>query len=71
MSIQIVAIVAALVIAWLIFLWSVNVVKTSIGTAFKIAIILLVLQLVFAISPQEIGRTILDLPRTLRELLGA
>lgn len=55
---NLVLIVAALVITFLVFTWLVKVVKATIGTAIAIAILVLVLQLVFGIGPAQVWQPI-------------
>jgi hypothetical protein len=70
MTSQILLLIAAFAIAWLVFSGLLKIIKTSVGTAFKIAIIVLVLQLVFGISPSELWQEIIHLPQTIHEWLG-
>ncbi|ERN40936.1 hypothetical protein KR51_00025460 [Rubidibacter lacunae KORDI 51-2] len=60
--------IAAVIVVWLVFAGLVRIVKTSVATALKIALVLLVAQLVFAIAPLEIGQRILQLPNDLWEM---
>ncbi|MEM1366776.1 MAG: hypothetical protein AAGG02_01930 [Cyanobacteria bacterium P01_H01_bin.15] len=63
----IVGLIAAVVIAWLVFAWLFNIIKTSLGTAFKIALIVLLLQLFFGIGPQQLWKQVQLLPQLLQE----
>jgi type IV secretory pathway TrbL component len=65
MSIDLIILIAALFVAWLIFNWLINVVKASFSTAITIAVVVLILQLVFGIGPQDLWQQIVDLPQTL------
>ncbi len=65
MSVDLIILIAAIFVAWLVFTWLVKVVKASISTAITIAVIVLILQLVFGIGPQELWQQILDLPQML------
>ncbi len=65
MSVDLIILIAAIFVAWLVFTWLVKVVKASISTAITIAVIVLILQLVFGIGPQELWRQILNLPQML------
>lgn len=57
---NLVLIVAALLITFLVFTWLVKVVKATIGTAIAIAILVLVLQLVFGIGPAQVWQPIIE-----------
>jgi glycerol-3-phosphate acyltransferase PlsY len=70
MSIEIIIVIAALIISWLVFTWLVKVLKASIGTAIAIAIIVLILQLAFGIGPQQLWQQIVNLPQTIQQLLS-
>lgn len=69
MTIQLILIVAALAIAWLIFTWLINVIKTTVQTAVLIAVLVLVLQVGFVISPQQIFNTLVGLPQQLWQMV--
>ena len=60
--------IAALVVSWLIFTALIKVVKTTVTTAIVIAGIILTLQLVFGINPQDLWQQITQLPQTLWQL---
>ena len=70
MSVEIVILIAAMLISWLVFTWLIKVLKASISTAFAIAIIVLILQLVFGIGFQEVWQQIVQLPDTLWRLFA-
>lgn len=55
---NIVLLVAALIITFLVFTWLVKVVKATIGTAIAIAILVLALQLLFGIGPTQIWQSL-------------
>ncbi|MGK7932268.1 MAG: hypothetical protein AB4041_12650 [Microcystaceae cyanobacterium] len=67
---QILILIAAFAVAWLVFSGLLKIIKTSVGTAFKVAIIVLVLQLVFGISPYDLWQEIINLPQRIQELLS-
>lgn len=71
MPTQLILLIAAIIVTWLIFTWLIKVVKASITTAITIAIIVLVLQFVFGINSQELVREITHLPQTLWQLFKA
>ncbi len=58
--IEILILIAAVVISFLVFSWLINVVKTTISTALTIAILLLILQLVFGIGADDIWQGVQD-----------
>ena len=62
MPIEIIVIIAAVIISWLIFTAFVNVVKTSIKTAVTIAAIALILQITFGIRSEQIIEQIIGIP---------
>lgn len=72
--IQIILLIAALVVSWLVFTLLINIVQTTVKTAITIAAIVLVLQLVFGIGPQALLDQITMLPQTvwtfIQEQLG-
>ncbi len=72
--IQIILLIAALVVSWLVFTLLINIVQTTVKTAITIAAIVLVLQLVFGIGPQVLLDQITMLPQTvwtfIQEQLG-
>ncbi len=68
MPIQLIVLIAAILVSWLIFTGLIKIIKTSVGTAFKIALIVLILQLAFGIAPQEIWQQIINLPQAIQDL---
>lgn len=69
MPLELVIVLAALAVSWLVFTWAIKVLKASIGTAVAIAVIILVLQLVFGIGPNQLLQHIINLPQTLWHLV--
>ena len=63
MSVELIVLIAALIVSWLVFAALINVVKTTLKTAIAIAAIVLVLQLVFGIPPQALWLQIVQLPQ--------
>jgi ABC-type multidrug transport system permease subunit len=61
--------IAALVISVLVFTWLIKVVKATITTAILIAILVLALQLVFGIGPDQVWDQVVQVPQFLWELL--
>ena len=70
MPLELIIFLAALVVAWLIFTWLLKVAKASISTALAIAVIVLMLQLVFGIGPQELLQQVRQLPQVLWQLVS-
>ncbi|AFY37747.1 hypothetical protein Lepto7376_1398 [[Leptolyngbya] sp. PCC 7376] len=62
MPIEVVVIIAAVIISWLIFTAFVNIVKTSIKTAVTIAAIALILQISFGIRSEQLVEQLISLP---------
>ncbi|NJL01943.1 MAG: hypothetical protein HC838_08380 [Spirulinaceae cyanobacterium RM2_2_10] len=58
---EIILLIGALIVTWLVFTWLVKVVKASVKTAVAIAAVVLILQLAFGISFQDLWATIQDL----------
>lgn len=65
MPTDLIILIAALIVSWLVFTALIKVVKTTFSTAIAIAIIVLVLQLVFGINPQDLWQQITQLPQIL------
>ena len=63
MSVELIVLIAALIVSWLVFAALINVVKTTVKTAIAITAIVLVLQLVFGIAPQALWQQIVQLPQ--------
>lgn len=59
--------VAAILVSWLVFTWLLRVVKTTLKTAFLIAIIVLGLQVIVGIGPDQVLQAILDLPQIVQD----
>lgn len=66
MSIELIIVIAAIIVTWLVFTLLIKIVKVSIKTALTIAAIVLILQLVFGIGPKELWEQILRLPETIQ-----
>jgi len=54
MPVEVVVVIAAIVLSWLLFRWLIKVVKATVPKAIAIAVIFLILQLVFGIGPSEL-----------------
>ena len=68
-TMQIVLLIGAAIVAWLIFGWLLNVIKVSLKTAISIALFVLVLQFAFGISPEKLWAEILNLPAMIQKML--
>jgi predicted Na+-dependent transporter len=67
---NVIILIAALIIAWLVFNWLVKVIKTSFNTAIAIALLVLFLQLGLGIGPQELWEQFRHLYFELRQILA-
>ena len=65
MSTDFIVIIAAILIAWLIFTWSIKVLKASISTALSIAIIALILQIFLGIGWEEVWQQLVQFSQTI------
>lgn len=63
MPIDLILLIAALIVSWLVFTWLVKIVKLTVGTALIIAGIVLILQLLFGVNPNQLWQQILNLPQ--------
>ena len=68
MPTEIIVLIAALIVGWLVFKALLRVVKTTISTAIAVFIIVVILGY-FGISPEDLIREITNLPQTLMRLL--
>lgn len=62
MTLSLIIWIAAVVVAFLVFTWLIKVVKATVSMAISIAIIVLILQLLFGIGPQQLWQQILQIP---------
>ena len=67
MPIEVIVIIAAIIISWIIFTAFVNIVKTSIKTAVTIAAIALILQISFGIRSEQLVEQLISFPRIIWE----
>lgn len=67
MSPEVIAVIAGLIVAWLVFTWAIKVLRASFSTAIAIAIILFVLQVLFGIRYQEFWQFISQFVQQLLE----
>jgi len=61
--------IAAVIISFLIFTWLVQTVKATLSTAFTIAVIVLIIQLIFGIGPQDLLQMLSDFWNQLRQAI--
>lgn len=69
MPVELIILIAALVVSWLVFTALIKVVKTTVTTAIAIAGIILILQLVFGIGYQDLWEQITQIPQLLWNLV--
>ncbi|NJK40886.1 MAG: hypothetical protein HC934_05115 [Acaryochloridaceae cyanobacterium SU_2_1] len=62
--------IAAIIVTWLVFTWLLKVVKTTLKTAVIIAGIVLALQVVLGIGPDQVVQAIADLPQMIQSLFS-
>lgn len=60
---------AAIVITFLVFTWLIKVVKATLSTALTIAAIVLVLQLLFGIGPDQLWAQVSQIPHMVWNLV--
>ncbi|MEG4068942.1 hypothetical protein QUA42_16705 [Microcoleus sp. Pol11C2] len=70
MPIELIILIAALLVSWLVFNWAFKVLKASIGTAIGLAAIVLTMQLLFGIGPNQLFQHIIHLPETLGKMIS-
>lgn len=70
MPVNLILVLAALLVSWLGLNWLVKVVPTTVSTAVAIVGIVLLLQLVLGIGPQQLWEQIVQLPQILWESLS-
>ena len=71
MSLNLITLLAALIVSWLVFTALINLLKTTLKTAVSIAAVVLVLQLAFGIGPQQLWQQLIELPQTvLQQVMG-
>lgn len=62
---ELIVLIIALIVSWLVFSALVNLVKTTVKTAIAIAVILFILQLFFGIGPNDLWQKLLELPQAI------
>lgn len=63
MPIELIVLIAALIVTFLVFTWLIKVVKATIQTAITIALLVLILQIIFGIGPSQLWQKIIELPQ--------
>jgi uncharacterized protein with PQ loop repeat len=69
MPVELIILIAAMVVSWLVFTALIKIVKTTATTAIAIAGIILGLQLVFGIGYQDLWQQITQLPQIVWNLI--
>ncbi|MEG5135638.1 MULTISPECIES: hypothetical protein [unclassified Microcoleus] len=69
MPIELIILIASLLVSWLVFNWAFKVLKASVGTAIALAAIVLAMQLLFGIGPNQLFQHITHLPETLSKII--
>ena len=64
MPVNLIVIIAAIVVAWLIFTWLIKILKASITTALTIAVIALTLQIFLGIGFEEVWQELIQFSKT-------
>ncbi|MEA5421278.1 hypothetical protein VB712_18800 [Spirulina sp. CCNP1310] len=59
---ELILLIGALIVAWLLFTGLVNIVKTTVKTAFTIALVFLALYLIWGVNAGELWATVQSLP---------
>lgn len=67
MPIDLIVIIAAVIVAWLIFTWSLKVLKASISTALTIAVIALILQVFLGIGFEQVWQQLVQFVETVQQ----
>ena len=65
MPVDLIVITATILVAWLIFTWSLKVLKASISTALTIAVIALILQVFLGIGFEEVWHKLIQFSQTI------
>lgn len=69
MPVELVVLIAAVIVSWLVFTALIKIVKTTVTTAIAIAAIVLILQIVFGVIPQDLWQQITQLPQIVWHLV--
>ncbi|MGD2181937.1 hypothetical protein [Lusitaniella coriacea] len=65
---NLIVLITALLIAWLVFTGLVNILKASVKTALSVAVIVLVAQIVLGVRPQELWQQLVQFGQILQQL---
>ena len=68
MPVELITLIAALVVSWLVFTALLKIVKTTATTAIAIAAIILALQIIFGIDLQDLWQRLVRLPQAVWQL---
>jgi hypothetical protein len=60
----------ALIVGWIVFTILVKIIKTTVSTAMTVAAIIVLLQISYGITPQDIWNQIINLPQTFSQIQG-
>jgi hypothetical protein len=66
---DLVILTGAIIITYLVFIALIKIIKTSLTTAISIALLVLLLQLIFGIRPEQLWQQLKELPDILRSLI--
>ncbi|MGF1542735.1 MAG: hypothetical protein ACFCU5_20230 [Pleurocapsa sp.] len=69
MSADLIIAIASVAIIWLLFSWSINVLKVSIKTTLTVGAIILILQIAFGIQSEEIWQAVTEIIKQIREFI--
>lgn len=62
---ELILLIGALIVAWLLFTGLVNIVKTTAKTAFTITLVFIVLYFIWGVNPRELWEVVRNLPEIL------
>ncbi|KJH72610.1 hypothetical protein [Aliterella atlantica] len=69
MPVELIILVAAVIVSWLVFTALIKIVKTTVTTAIAVTAIVLILQIAFGIIPQDLWQQITQLPQIIWNLI--
>ena len=67
MTLEIILLIAAVIVAWLALTWFLKVAQASLKTAIVIVLILLALQLTFGVGPKDLVPPLMQVPRMIQQ----
>ena len=70
MPINLILLIAALLVSLLLFRWLLTIIKSTVINLAIIALIIVLLQSIFGISPQELWNEIINLPQTFQDFFS-